>query len=118
MARKPVVNIINIEWGCPTVSRAEQRLKMELATLRRAGAKYAKVIHGYGSSGVGGSIRGMCRARLRFMRENQLIKAICAGESFGPFSPEGRSIVNQAPLLRQDADWSRANPGITIVVLK
>ncbi|MGI6545791.1 MAG: hypothetical protein ACOX2M_05030 [Fastidiosipilaceae bacterium] len=118
MVGKPVVNTINIERGCPTVSRAEQRLKMELATLRRGGAKYAKVIHGYGSSGAGGSIRRMCRARLRTMCENQLIKAICAGESFGPFTPEGRSIVSQAPLLRQDVDWSRSNPGITIVVLK
>ena len=48
---------INLEQGMPTVEQAKQRLIAELGRARASGTKAVKLIHGYGSSGVGGKLR-------------------------------------------------------------
>ena len=47
---------INLEEGMPTVAQAQTRLIGELGRSRAAGAKAVKLIHGYGSTGVGGKL--------------------------------------------------------------
>jgi DNA-nicking Smr family endonuclease len=47
---------VNLEAGYPTVEEARQLLKVELEKCRRKVA-IIKVIHGYGSSGVGCALR-------------------------------------------------------------
>ena len=54
---------LNIEYNNPTVSSALQKLKNSLATYKRQGTKAVIVIHGYGSTGVGGSIKTAVRSR-------------------------------------------------------
>jgi hypothetical protein len=117
MAVKPVAHIVNLERGNPSTAVAEKRLKMELATLKRLGVKCIKIIHGYGSGGTGGAIRQMCRSHLKGMLRTRSIRAFCIGEQFGPFEAEGREVLQLMPRLRTDRDWSRSNPGITIVVI-
>lgn len=110
-------SLINLEQGLPKVESAMIRLRLELATLRRAGIQTIKVIHGYGSNGSGGAIRS---ATLQFLSEQLKqgrIQAYCPGESFGPFEASGRTIVHLAPSFRKDPDWGRQNDGITVVVL-
>ncbi len=110
--------LINLETGRPKVESAMIRLRLELATLRRIGIHTVKIIHGYGSTGVGGSIR---QATHQFLCEQQKagkIKAFCPGERFGPFENNGRRIVGLAPAFRQDPDWGNQNDGITVVILK
>jgi hypothetical protein len=109
--------LINLENGHPKVEAALTRLRLELATLRRIGVHTVKIIHGYGSSGVGGSIRQATRQLLCAQLNEGKIKAFCPGEHFGPFENAGRSMVSLAPVLRQDADWGRQNDGVTIVIL-
>lgn len=52
----PVSKIItlNIKSDMPTVEEARKRLLTELQRAKAKGAKAMKLIHGYGSSGVGG----------------------------------------------------------------
>ena len=90
-------------------------MELELCAAR---IKYVKIVHGYGSSGVGGTIRQMCRKRLQVLQSRRRIRAFCTGEDFGSHTVAGQELVQSAPLLRQDSDWSRGNPGVTIVLLK
>ena len=48
---------LNLENGMPTVDVAMRRLVNSLATYKRQGYKAVIIIHGYGASGVGGSIK-------------------------------------------------------------
>ena len=109
--------IINLEDGHPTVEEAITRLRLELATLKHLGIKTIKVIHGYGSSGEGGSIRQACRTYLRGLKLRKSIKAFCPGEHFGPFEQEGREIAKLDASLRKDPDWARQNDGITVICI-
>ena len=111
-------SIINLEQGLPTVDSALMRLRLELSTLRRTGISTIKIIHGYGSTGVGGAIRTATRQFLSEQLKEGKIKAYCGGEVFGPFESSGRNIVHLAPSLRKDTDWGNQNDGITMVVLR
>lgn len=109
--------LINLEHGRPKVESAMIKLRLEFATLRRIGVKTVKIIHGYGSTGVGGSIRLATHQFLSEQQQAGKIKAFCPGESFGPFENNGRKIVSLAPAFRQDPDWGRQNDGVTVVIL-
>ena len=110
--------LINLENGYPKVESAMIRLRLELSTLRRIGVQTVKIIHGYGSTGEGGSIRQATHQYLCEQMKCGKVKAFCPGESFGPFENNGRKIISLAPTFRQDPDWGRQNDGITVVVLK
>ena len=110
---------INLEAGYPNVERAMFVLKNELVTARHMGVKQIKVVHGYGSTGVGGgAIKAACHRDLRGYIRTGTIRAFCPGEKFGPFSEEGRKIISAYPQCKADRDWARGNDGITIVVLR
>ncbi len=108
---------VDLEKGMPTSKAAMKRLKLELMTVRRIGVDCVKIIHGYGSSGKGGVIKLKTRKYLRTLKTEGKISFICAGESFGPFEPDGRKAVELKPALRSDNDWARTNSGITIIIL-
>jgi len=111
-------SIINIEEGHPPVEGAIRKLRLELGTLRRIGINQVKVIHGYGSSGVGGAIKAATHECLRTMKNEGRIREFCPGELFGPFEPTGRAVISACSDFRKDPDWARQNDGITIVILK
>ena len=110
-------SIINLENGMPKTEAALMRLKLELATLRRCGVNCVKIIHGYGSTGTGGSIRLAARNYLREQVQIGRIRAYCPGEQFGPFEESGRKAIQIMPAFRNDPDWGRHNDGITIVII-
>lgn len=109
--------IVNLEEKNPTVQEAMNKLDIELMTLRRLKVKMVKVVHGYGSSGKGGSIRVATRNRLRELESSGKIQGFCMGEDFGPFEQAGRDLIAKEPAFRKDADWARSNDGITMVLL-
>lgn len=109
---------INLETGLPTAKQAMDRLTNELYKIRAQGVPYAKVIHGYGSSGKGGVIKSELKRHIPVLRQRRLITGFIPGEDFGPFSASGRSAVDRFRELRTDSDWGRNNDGITILLLK
>ncbi len=109
--------IINLEEGRPSSEKAVMRLRLELATLRRVGIDCVKVVHGYGSTGVGGVIRADARDYLRELLSEGKIKHFCPGEAFGPFETPGRKTIELKPQMRNDRDWARNNEGITIIII-
>ena len=109
---------INLEAGMPTSLDAMNTLNNRIYAERATGARCVKIIHGYGSTGRGGTIRTECRRKLLEYKVRHVIKQIVPGEKFGPFSEEGRSLSAVCPEVRKDIDWGRDNPGITVVMFK
>lgn len=108
---------INLEQGKPLVQQALDRLESELAISRSLGCKVLTLIHGYGSSGIGGAIKPAVVHQLQFLQHQGIIRAIIPGEKFEGRSARGRQLVRQYPFLAQHRDLGRANPGITVVIL-
>lgn len=109
--------LINLEDGLPTANQAEARLIAELGRARASGAKAVKLIHGYGSSGVGGKLRISIRQFLGAKKRRNTIKAFVSGEEWDIFNDGSRQLIEACPELSRDKDLGRGNAGITLVLL-
>ncbi|MDD3194083.1 MAG: hypothetical protein PHE47_09640 [Oscillospiraceae bacterium] len=109
--------VVNLEAGMPTVDMARIHLNMALRSAKANRTKALKLIHGYGSSGKGGAIRADVLAQLAQKKRMGQIQEFVRGEDFSPFDSGARVIVAACPSLTRDADYSRANHGITMVLL-
>ena len=112
------MRIINLEIGMPNTLDAMSTLNNRIYAERATRARCVKIVHGYGSTGKGGAIRKECRQKLMEYRRRGVIKGYCPGEKFGPFSEEGRKLVEICPEVRSDSDWGRENQGITVVLFR
>jgi len=112
-----IMMTINLEDGMPTVEQAQRRLTGELGRARGSGAKAVKLIHGYGSTGVGGKLRIGIRQFLGAKKRQNTIKAFVSGEEWDIFNEESRRLLEACPDLSRDRDLGRGNPGITLVLL-
>ena len=101
----------------PSVSEALQRLESELVLARQQKQPVLKIIHGYGSRGVGGDIRIAVQKRLREMLETKKIRACIFGEDWSKSCDEVWRLLQSRQELKSDPDLGRCNRGITIVLL-
>jgi hypothetical protein len=108
---------INLEAGLPDLDTARRRLLAEMDAARKAGVRLLKVIHGWGSSGKGGTLAIGIRKSLRLRVKEGRVVAFVPGERFSSDTNEGRELLQRHPSLRGDRDCNRPNPGITIVEL-
>lgn len=111
------IKVINIEAGMPTVEVGQKRLYLEMVTARNQGIKFIKVIHGYGSSGVGGRLKKGIRDFLTAKKKEGMVKDFITGEDWNIFSQQARDIMEQCEDLRKDSDLGNSNHGITIVLI-
>ena len=111
------IRVVNIEVGMPTVNAAEQRLLSELRQARVQRVAALKVIHGYGSTGVGGKIKDAIRKILEYQRSQKKIKAFVPGDKWSIFEAGAREVLEGCPDLRRDQDLENCNAGITIILL-
>lgn len=108
---------LNLKAGQPDLESARRRLLAEMDAIRKDGTKVLKVIHGWGSSGEGGTLAVGIRKSLRLRVKEGRASLVVPGERFSDASLEGRDLVTRHPNLRRDSDFNRANPGITILEL-
>jgi hypothetical protein len=108
---------INLEIGHPTVEEARQTLKAELEKCRNRKVAAVKVIHGYGSSGVGGALRQGIRKSLISRRKEGSVRAVVFGEKWNIFDPVAESMLERCLELSKDRDLCNYNPGISVVLL-
>lgn len=111
------MKIINLEIGSPTVHEALVRLSAELAMARRDNCKILKLVHGYGSSGVGGDIRIAIQKQLHEMAQSGQIRGCIYGENWSKTDEQTWKLLSSDQTLKQDRDLGRHNLGITIVLL-
>lgn len=118
MSRKPaLIRVVNLEEGMPTVERARLRMEHELHEARRPGSKAVKLIHGYGSSGAGGTLRNELQKELRGAADHGSIRAFIAGEDWRVSNEATWALLQRFPEWKKDSDLGRDNRGISIVVL-
>jgi len=108
---------INLKSDMPTVQEAISRLDDELAQARQQPATMLKIIHGYGSTGVGGDIRIAVQKRLLEIMQNNQIRACIFGEDWSKSNERAWQLLKTQPELKRDPDLGRNNRGITIVLL-
>ena len=109
--------MINLEEGRPTVNVGLLRLEHALAEARADSVPLLKLIHGYGSSGVGGELREQVWKALDTLQRNGRIAAYIPGEDFRESNEASWALVKRDKTIRNDRDFGRRNRGITIVVL-
>lgn len=118
MSRKPaLIKIIDLEEGMPKVETARLRMQHELQTARKQGYAAAKLIHGYGSSGVGGALRIELQKELRRLTNAGSISAFIAGEEWRISNEATWELLKRYPEWKQDSDLGKGNKGITIALL-
>jgi DNA-nicking Smr family endonuclease len=113
----PAMKTINLEEGRPSVASASSRLLDQLRLARQEKYAAAKVIHGYGSHGVGGGLRIAIQGMLALMAQSGDIQAFVAGEDWRISDETTWRLLQRHRELKQDRDLGKGNKGITIVVL-
>jgi len=118
MSRKAEpLKIINLEDGLPTVEQARLRMNYELELARREGYKAVKLIHGYGSSGVGGSLRTELQKTLHKAAREKTIRTFVPGENWRISDETTWELLKRFPEWKKDSDLGRGNRGISVVAL-
>ena len=106
---------LNIKEGMPLVSDALCLLKASLDRFRQSRYKCVLVIHGYGSTGKGGTIHDKARQWLKAQERGGRVKSVIYGEDFSIFNFESLKLKNRyrelEPLMRV------CNHGVTVVEL-
>lgn len=111
------IKTFNLKDGMPTVEEARQILSAALTHARQKKLPVIKLIHGYGSSGVGGALQIGIRKSLRKRRKKGEIRQYIFGENWSIFDEDSRNLLEENPSLRKDSDLDRGNDGISIVIL-
>ncbi|NCA92451.1 hypothetical protein EOM82_04275 [bacterium] len=104
---------INIKEGMPSVVEAMEHLKSCVSGAKQNKIKTLEVIHGYGSTGVGGKIREKARQWLIAQEKIGKIKTVIFGEEFEMFNDKSRNLKAKYPELI--SYYEKGNHGITIV---
>jgi hypothetical protein len=118
MSRKPaLIKIINLEDGMPKVEEARLRMQHELQIARQQGYAAVKLIHGYGSSGVGGSLRTELQKELQRMAGAGAVEAFIAGELWRVSDEKTWELLKRFPEWKRDSDLGKNNKGISLVLL-
>jgi len=79
--------------------------------------KIIKILHGYGSTGIGGSIKVSTHKSLKNHMNKGEIKAYIPGEAIKQTLGFDHLISQYKTLISHDEDFKRDNYGITYVIL-
>ncbi|HWQ78862.1 MAG TPA: hypothetical protein VN381_08585 [Anaerovoracaceae bacterium] len=109
------VREINLEYGSPTVDAAVRNMVNQLGTCKGQGYKAVILIHGYGSSGVGGGIKAAVRNKLREPSLSGIVRQSCGGEHWYHKKRELLGICQSLGDYQRKID---GNQGVTVVILK
>lgn len=111
------LNTVILKDGMPSVEQARARLASEIHAAQQAGLKVLKIVHGYGSTGVGGDLRFALQATLRQMAAKNEIRDCIFGENWRKSDERTWELLKQIPELKSDSDLGRGNKGMTVVLL-
>lgn len=114
-----MIEEINIKEDFPPVDVAVANVENEIEVHKKFGERVIKIVHGYGSHGVGGLIRVTLRERLKELKRNKTIVDFIAGERLT------KSIITELDIaeslkieLMMDKDCDCSNAGITVIIIK
>lgn len=111
------IKTVILKEGMPSVEQARARLHSEIQIAQQSGIKVLKLVHGYGSTGVGGDLRFALQSTLRQMIDQRQIRDCIYGENWRTSDERSWELLKRMPELKADSDLGRGNRGITLVVL-
>ena len=111
------ISVLKIKENNPTVDEALKLLTNEISAAIERNIKVIKIIHGYGSSGVGGAIKTSLLTRLNTLKNNNQVKSIITGEQHNEYAGSRNYLLNKYPELKSTWIEDRGNPGITFIEL-
>ena len=91
-------------------------LEMFIEESKREGETIIKILHGYGSHGVGGVLYSVVREKLTFLKKQKKITNFFGGGKWNLLDKETISALLKDKSVI-DEDLNKSNPGITIVIL-
>lgn len=101
----------------PTVKEALKILDMEVEKAKSAGISCIKVVHGYGSTGVGGKIKARLTDVLERKKSSGEIKDFILGQDWSIFNEKTRGVLDKVECARSDEDLDKFNIGITVIII-
>jgi hypothetical protein len=108
----------NVESSFPSLDEARRMVLDEIRKSKREGVCALKIIHGYGSSGKGGTLHHGLRKSFALRKKEGVIRDFIPGEAFTIFNPVVLEFLEAVPELRADPDLSNTNEGVTVLWLK
>jgi hypothetical protein len=112
-----LIKTVILKEGMPSIEQARARLLTEIQLARQGGVKVLKLVHGYGSTGVGGDLRIALQSTLRQMVDRREIRECIYGENWRTSDERTWDVLKRLPELKGDSDLGRGNKGITMVLL-
>ena len=107
----------DIKSSMPSVLEAIHDLE-NILKLTKNSDKVIKIIHGYGSHGVGGSIKTKVRDLLKSKVQKKEIKAYIPGEATHLMMGFDEAIRQYKHLIEYDEDFKKGNDGITYIIYR
>jgi len=108
---------INIKLDNPPADVAVAEMVKEIELAKLEGVEVLKIVHGYGSHGVGGLIKQEALKKLKSMRSKKQILDFVPGEQFCDSIKYYKKLIQVYPELILDSEI-RLNSGATLVILK
>ena len=108
---------IDIKSKNQTVSEAIAQFELELETYKFGGFKVMKVIHGYGSHGVGGAIRQAFLKKCQDLKNRKIIDDFTCCDKWTEKNVVRKIAINYCPDLMADAELKFINSGCSIVIM-
>lgn len=108
---------IDVKSDMQTCLMAGAQLEIEIDACKLGGFNALKVIHGYGSHGVGGAIKKEIHNRLKQMKSQNKIKDYIPCEKWTPNNPKRKMAIECCNELLADSDLRILNSGVTIVLI-
>lgn len=109
--------VVNIKENSPTVEEAVANFLIALEDAKMQNIKVLKVIHGYGSHGVGGAILRSLKTMLPALKRKKQIKDYFSGATFNIANEKVFKLITTVPELALDEDLSTQNIGVTFIVI-
>jgi hypothetical protein len=109
------VTEVNLEYNKPTVEAAVRSMKNSLTTLKGQGYKAVILIHGYGSTGVGGSIKTAVIRSLSEPGMRGIVRTFVSGEQW---SERKKEMIGMCKALESYEKRIAGNYGVTVVILR
>lgn len=108
---------VNVKSDMPSIEQARSRMNSEIRVAQQSGVRVLKLVHGYGSTGIGGDLRIALQSTLRQMAHQGEIRDCIFGENWRKSDERSWELLKRMPELKDDSDLGRSNKGITLVVL-
>ncbi len=108
---------IDVKSDNQTCLMAVAQLEIEIDACKLGGFRALKVVHGYGSHGVGGVIKKEIHKKLKQLKSQKKIYDYIPCEQWTPNNTKRKEAVKICDELLADSDLRMLNSGVTIVLI-